>query len=45
MHVQLNDGLDRRITTSYKATEYMFRELKMNAIEQASIAKKCGIRF
>jgi hypothetical protein len=27
VHVLLNDGLDRRITTSYKATEYVFREL------------------
>jgi hypothetical protein len=27
IHVLLNDGLDRRITTSYKATEYVFREL------------------
>jgi hypothetical protein len=27
VHVLLNDGLDRRITTSYKATEYLFREL------------------
>jgi hypothetical protein len=27
VHVQLNDGLDRRITTPYKATEYLFREL------------------
>jgi hypothetical protein len=27
VHVSLNDGLDRRITTPYKATEYVFREL------------------
>jgi hypothetical protein len=27
VHVLLNDGLDRRITTPYKATEYVFREL------------------
>jgi hypothetical protein len=27
VHVSLNDGLDRRVTTSYKATEYVFREL------------------
>ena len=27
LHVLLNDGLDRRIVTSYKATEYVFREL------------------
>lgn len=27
VHVELNDGLDRRITTPYKATEYLFREL------------------
>ena len=27
VHVLLNDGLDRRITTSYNATEYVFREL------------------
>lgn len=27
IHVQLNDGLDRRITTPYRATEYEFREL------------------
>lgn len=27
VHVLLNDGLDRRIETPYKATEYVFREL------------------
>ncbi len=27
VHVLLNDGLDRRITTPYRATEYVFREL------------------
>jgi len=27
VHVLLNDGLDRRIATPYKATEYVFREL------------------
>jgi hypothetical protein len=27
VHVSLNDGLDRRVTTPYKATEYLFREL------------------
>jgi hypothetical protein len=27
VHVLLNDGLDRRITAPYKATEYVFREL------------------
>jgi len=27
VHVLLNDGLDRRIVTPYKATEYVFREL------------------
>jgi hypothetical protein len=27
VHVLFNDGLDRRITTPYKATEYVFREL------------------
>ena len=27
VHVLLNDGLDRRITTPYRATEYEFREL------------------
>jgi hypothetical protein len=27
VHVLLNDGLDRRISTPYKATEYVFREL------------------
>ena len=27
IHVLLNDGSDRRIVTSYKATEYVFREL------------------
>jgi hypothetical protein len=27
VHVSLNDGLDRRISTPYKATEYVFREL------------------
>ncbi len=27
VHVNLNDGSDRRITTPYKATEYVFREL------------------
>lgn len=27
VHVLLNDGLDRRIQTPYKATEYVFREL------------------
>ena len=27
VHVLLNDGLDRRIATSYSATEYLFREL------------------
>jgi hypothetical protein len=27
VHIALNDGLDRRITTSYHATEYLFREL------------------
>jgi hypothetical protein len=27
VHVLLNDDLDRRITTPYKATEYVFREL------------------
>jgi hypothetical protein len=27
VHVSSNDGLDRRITTPYKATEYVFREL------------------
>jgi hypothetical protein len=27
IHVLLNDGLDRRITTPYRATEYVFREL------------------
>jgi hypothetical protein len=27
VHVLLNDGSDRRIATSYKATEYVFREL------------------
>ena len=27
VHIALNDGLDRGITTSYHATEYVFREL------------------
>jgi hypothetical protein len=27
VHVLLNDGLDRRITTPYRATKYVFREL------------------
>ena len=27
VHVSFNDGLDRRVTTPYKATEYVFREL------------------
>jgi hypothetical protein len=27
VHVSFNDGLDRRVTTPYKATEYVVREL------------------
>jgi hypothetical protein len=27
VHISLNDGLDRRITTPWHATEYLFREL------------------
>jgi hypothetical protein len=27
VHMSLNDGLDRRVTTLYKASEYVFREL------------------
>lgn len=41
VHVLLNDGLDRRITTSYKATEYVFRELdrQLRRIPVVDLAK------
>ena len=37
VHVQLNDDSDRRITTSYKATEYLFRELDRQLLRIAPL--------
>ena len=44
IHVQLNDGSDRRIETSYKATEYVFRELdrQLRRIRRLEVTKDDG---
>lgn len=41
VHVLFNDGLDRRIATPYKATEYVFRELdrQLRRIPRLDVAK------
>ncbi len=43
VHIGLNDGLDRRIKTPYRATEYVFRELDRQLLRIApldSVAKR-----
>jgi hypothetical protein len=45
VHALLNDGLDRRISTPYKATEYVFRELdrQLRRIPRLDEAEPAGV--